>query len=140
MPFREEKEKESLSSVSSGSSNEKSILLKEKEKQDTFNYQTLSEENQTVKETINPRNCCSYITESSLFELCRLFLVCLSLPPVNIYLFKVINRNTRKRSEICSKLTLKTPERHLGPSGVFVVNFEHISDFFLVFLLLTLNR
>ena len=73
MPFRKEKEKESLSAESSGSSNEKSILLKEKEEQVTFNYQTLSEENQTVKKTINPRNCCSFITESSLFELCRLF-------------------------------------------------------------------
>ena len=26
-------------------------------------------------------------------------------------LFKVNNRNTRKRCEICSKLTIKTPER-----------------------------
>ena len=31
--------------------------------------------------------------------------------PANIYLFKVNNRNTRKRYEICSKLTIKTPER-----------------------------
>ena len=30
--------------------------------------------------------------------------------PDNIYLFKVSNRNTRKRCEICSKLTLKTPK------------------------------
>ena len=29
----------------------------------------------------------------------------------NIYLFKVSNRNTRKSCEICSKLTIKTPER-----------------------------
>ena len=29
--------------------------------------------------------------------------------PVNIYLFKVNNRNTRKRPEICSKLITKTP-------------------------------
>ena len=35
--------------------------------------------------------------------------------PANIYLFNVNNRNTRKRSEICSKLTKKTPERrHAG--------------------------
>ena len=33
-----------------------------------------------------------------------------SCPP-NIYLFKVNNRNTRKRFEICSKLTIKTSER-----------------------------
>ena len=31
--------------------------------------------------------------------------------PANIYLLKVNNRNTRKRCEICSKFTLKTPER-----------------------------
>ena len=30
----------------------------------------------------------------------------------NIYLWKVNNRNTRKRCEICSKLIVKTPERH----------------------------
>ena len=29
----------------------------------------------------------------------------------NIHLFKVNSRNTRKRCEICSKLTIKTPER-----------------------------
>ena len=27
-----------------------------------------------------------------------------------IYLFKVNNRNTKKRCAICSKLTIKTPE------------------------------
>ena len=31
--------------------------------------------------------------------------------PVGIYLLKVNNRNPRKRCEICSKLTIKTPER-----------------------------
>ena len=31
--------------------------------------------------------------------------------PANIHLFKVNNINTRKRCEICSKLTIKTPER-----------------------------
>ena len=30
----------------------------------------------------------------------------------NIYLFKVNNRSTRKRCEICSELTVKTPEPH----------------------------
>ena len=30
--------------------------------------------------------------------------------PANIYLFKVNNKNNRKRCEICSKLTVKTPE------------------------------
>ena len=31
--------------------------------------------------------------------------------PVGIYLLKVNTRNTRTRCEICSKLTIKTPER-----------------------------
>ena len=31
--------------------------------------------------------------------------------PANIYLFKFSSRNTRKRCEICPKLTIKTPER-----------------------------
>ena len=40
-----------------------------------------------------------------------------------------------------SKLTIETPERrHWRRSGVFIVNFEHISHLVLVFLLLTLNR
>ena len=30
--------------------------------------------------------------------------------PANIYLFKVNNKNTRKRCEICAYLTMKTPE------------------------------
>ena len=31
--------------------------------------------------------------------------------PASFQLFKVNNRNTRKRCKICSKLTIKTPER-----------------------------
>ena len=34
-----------------------------------------------------------------------------NLNPAGIYLLKVNNRNTRTRCEICSKLTIKTPER-----------------------------
>ena len=58
-----------------------------------------------------------------------------------INLFKVHNRNTRTKCEICSKLTIRTPERRLlYPSGVFIVNSEHISHLALVLLLLTLSR
>ena len=60
--------------------------------------------------------------------------------PAGIYLFKVNNRNTRTRCGMCSKLTIKTSERrHWRRSGVFIVNFEHISHLVLVFLLLILN-
>ena len=53
--------------------------------------------------------------------------------PVNIYMFKVNNRNNRTRYQICSKLTIKTP-------GVFVVNFEHISYLVLVFLIVNFEK
>ena len=46
--------------------------------------------------------------------------------PADIYLLKVNNRSTRTRCEICSKLTKKIQERR-HRSGVFFVNFEHIS-------------
>ena len=44
--------------------------------------------------------------------------------PAGNYLFKVNNRNTITRCEICSKLTIKTPGRHQRRSGVFIVNFN----------------
>ena len=61
--------------------------------------------------------------------------------PVGNYMFKSNNRNTRTRSEICSKLTINTPERRhrRRSSGVFIVIFEYLSHLILVFLLLTLN-
>ena len=55
--------------------------------------------------------------------------------PVGIYLFKVINRNNRRRYDICSKLKIKTPEQqHWHRSGVFIFNFEQISNPAFVFL------
>ena len=53
--------------------------------------------------------------------------------PTNKWILKFNNRNTRRRCEICSKLTIKY--RFV----IFIVNFEHISHSFLVFLSLTLN-
>ena len=64
----------------------------------------------------------------------------LLMNPVGIFMFKVNNRNTRTRCEICSKLTIETPERRQWcRSGVFIVNLEHLSHLVLVFLLLTLS-
>ena len=55
-------------------------------------------------------------------------------------MFKVNNRSTRTRCEISSKLIVKIPEqRQWCRSGIFIVNFEHISHLVLDFLLLTLN-
>ena len=59
--------------------------------------------------------------------------------PAGICQLKVNNKNTRTRRDICSKLTIKTPElRQWCRFGVFIVSSEHISHL-LVFLLLTLN-
>ena len=55
-------------------------------------------------------------------------------------MFKVNNRNTNARYEICAKLTIKTPERRHRQwhcSGVFIVKFKHISHLVLVFLLIS---
>ena len=51
---------------------------------------------------------------------------------------KVNNRNTTKRCEICSVLTIKTLEQ-LQRYGAFIINFERISLLSLMFLLLTMN-
>ena len=48
--------------------------------------------------------------------------------PASIYLFKANNSNTGKTWS------------HWRRSSVFIVNFEYISNIFLVFLLLTLNK
>ena len=63
----------------------------------------------------------------------------LALP--NNSLLKDNNRNTRKKCEICFKLTIKAPERRLWRlSVIFIVNFQHISHPFVLFLLSTLNK
>ena len=57
------------------------------------------------------------------------------LSPGGNYKFKVNNRNTRTRCEICSNVTIKTPEqRHWYSSGDFIVNFEHTLHLALVLL------
>ena len=56
--------------------------------------------------------------------------------PADIFLLKVNDKNTRTRCKICSKLTIKTPEREWR---FFIVNFGHISHLILVSVLLTLN-
>ena len=45
--------------------------------------------------------------------------------PDNIYLFKVNNRDTRKRCGICSKLTIKTCFPPF--SSISVVEFEQVN-------------
>ena len=58
----------------------------------------------------------------------------------NFSMFKVNNRSTIKRWEICSNLTIKTLERcHWHSSCVFFVGFGLTLHFLLVFLLLLLS-
>ena len=78
------------------------------------------------KKNLFPETCFIYLKEILLTGFCDNSLKWHY--PVSIYLFNVNNRNTRKRCKTCSKLTIKTPER------------RHILPFFLVFLLLTLNK
>ena len=55
----------------------------------------------------------------------------------NTCLFKFNSRDTKERCEICSKLTIKTPQRRQWRrSGVVIVKFENVSHLSLVFLLL----
>ena len=63
-----------------------------------------------------------------------------SILPVGNYMSKVNYRNTRTRCEICSKLTVKTPERRLASFWYLNINFEHISHLVLVFLLLPFSK
>ena len=53
------------------------------------------------------------------------FVVYILINLANIYLFKVNNRNTRKRCEICSKLTIKTYFPSF--SSVSIVDFEQVN-------------
>ena len=79
------------------------------------------------------------VSACSIEKVIQLFIFGYRNSPAGIYLLKVNNRNTRTKCEICSNLTINTPH-HWHRSGVFFVNFEHISHLILVFLLLNLSR
>ena len=105
------------------------------------------------KKAKNDRFCCSSAVLSKV-KLQKVFqkFHCCSSPcsnsflgrensiPIDNYMFKVNNRNTRTSCEMCLKFIIKPPARHhWRRSGVFIMNFKHISPLALVFLLLTLN-
>ena len=46
--------------------------------------------------------------------------------PAGSYMFKVNNRNTRTKCEICSKLTIKKPQYFTSCSSVSTVFFEQV--------------
>ena len=63
--------------------------------------------------------------------------------PANNYLFRVNNRNTRKKREICSKLAITTSEQHqcrhfgvllLSLSSVSIVEFEQVNGSWAIFI------
>ena len=57
----------------------------------------------------------------------------------SIYLLKVTDESTRCVSEICWKLTIKTPDFcHWRRSGVLIFNSKHISQLAVVYLLFLL--
>ena len=68
----------------------------------------------------------------------------------NKCMLKFNNRSTTIRCGMCLNLIIRSPKRRqlrravvfvvFISSGVFIVNFEHISHLFLVFQLLTWNR
>ena len=47
--------------------------------------------------------------------------------PVTIFMFKVNNRNTRERCDLCSKLTIKTSELRQWRPTVSTVDFEQVN-------------
>ena len=59
-----------------------------------------------LQSTLSLPKCCNL---ACLFRFATRF--CCRLNPAGNCMFKVNNRNTRTRCEICSKLTIKTPER-----------------------------
>ena len=64
--------------------------------------------------------------------------------PAGIYLLKVNSRNTRIRCEICSKLTIKTPERlwtFFAPcSSVSINKFEQVNAGWTLFVITLLKN
>ena len=53
--------------------------------------------------------------------------------PAGYYMFKGYNRNARTRSEICPKLTIKTP-KHISQIvlSVSILNFEQVTAFWVM--------
>ena len=113
---------------------------------------TLTSKTELFAKTINDKILLTSFTKCSIFNISlgfenthedsTFFTHVIRIPtPAGNSIFKVNNRNTRKRCEICSKLTIKTSEwNHRRYSSVFIINFEHILHLDLVFLLSNLSR
>ena len=86
----------------------------------SFKLKNLVNEPTCYKNPDNPscidlflRNCKRSLHNKSVFDtgISDFHKLVLTIFLVGNYIFKVNNRNTRERCEICSKLTIKTPER-----------------------------
>ena len=66
--------------------------------------------------SVKSRNCIQYTILGGQYNFRHcdgktlIFVTVIREFPISIYFFKINNRSTRKKSEICSKLTIKTPE------------------------------
>ena len=74
---------------------------------------------------------CWYIWMYRRYNLYSWFMICNGYPAGN-YLFKVKNRSTKTRCEICSKLTIKL-------RIVSILNFEHVTAGWVLPLLLSIK-
>ena len=82
----------------------------------------------------NEADYISVVTHLTTFHLTHLTF------PANINLFKVNNGNFLKKGMNVFTVNNKNTRRRWRRSAVFIVNSEHVSHFFLPFLLLTLNK
>ena len=60
--------------------------------------------------------------------------------PSNIYLIKSVVETLENGAKYVPVETLEKDVKYVQSSGVFIIDFEHISDLFLVLLLFTMNR
>ena len=87
----------------------------------------MKDDNMLLKELIFDEN-----TGYNYLKWPKLSLADFSTYPSQHYLFKVNYRNTRKRYEICSKLTIKTPKRRLTLNTFHTFSSVSIFDLDLV--------
>ena len=85
---------------------------------------------QKMKTSLEMKISLLMVTKKCFFIETLFFVLAVISNPSNIYLFKVNIRNMRRRCEICSELTIKTPERrHWRRFGVIIVNWAYFSAF-----------
>ena len=69
----------------------------------------------------------SLFADFNLKKLSKIKIDWRTLIPTGIYLCLVINGNTKKTCEICSKLTIKTPKQRQWRPGISIVDLEQVN-------------